>query len=134
TMIIVRIEPEKNRLAYANAGHGPGWLLDSSGKLQQLSSTGLILGVDENAVCDTATLLVSPGDRLLLVTDGITETANENDELFGDERLVRHLEDCRTNSLEETSDYLIQSLVDFRSGKQTDDVTLVLVEFQSATT
>ena len=67
----------------ANAGHLPpfwnGRELDMAGSIP--------LGIVENAPIEQSTLLLSPGDRLILLTDGIVEAQNKQRELFGFVRL-----------------------------------------------
>jgi len=67
------------------------------------------------------------GDRLLLYTDGITEAKNPADELFGDERLQMAMR-YHQGSAERMADDIVDSVVEFTSGRpQSDDITLLVI-------
>jgi serine phosphatase RsbU (regulator of sigma subunit) len=67
----------------ANAGHLPPFLNGS-----ELALAGSIpLGMVESAPIEESTLLLKPGDRIILLTDGIVEAQNEKRELFGFDRM-----------------------------------------------
>lgn len=90
------LEPQIGRLRYVNAGHNPPFLLTKhKGKpFDKLSRTGMALGVSENASWQQKIVKFSPGDLLVMYTDGITEAHNPQGELFNESRL---LEALRTN-------------------------------------
>ena len=75
----------------ANAGHLPPFLNGS-----ELALAGSIpLGMVESAPIEESTLLLKPGDRIILLTDGIVEAQNEKRELFGFDRMGQlALQDC----------------------------------------
>ena len=132
---LVAVDPARQRLAYASAGHESAWIVSTDGTCRELDSTGLILGIDESADWDQRELSLQPGDRLLMVTDGVTETfgsdapGSDDESVFGQERLVRLMVASRNESLQESVDRLSQALVAFRRGTpQLDDVTIVLAE------
>lgn len=52
---------------------------------------------------------LSPGDRLMLVTDGLTEAANPTGEQFGEQRLLEAAETSRSHSLERQLDEIVES-------------------------
>ncbi len=67
TMLYVAVDPERNEIAAARAGHPPARLIDSSGKVSQLSPQGLPLGVDPDAALRGGPAAVRAGhDRLHL--------------------------------------------------------------------
>lgn len=74
-------------LTYASAGHPQPRLIRDNEVRQLNGVTGLPLGVDKTAAYEERTLRLLPGDRLVLFTDGITESTNAGHEFFGDDRL-----------------------------------------------
>lgn len=129
SLFLVRWKPEDKILEYASAGHGTSWFIPHLSPCQALESTGLLLGIERSATWTTKTLAVASGDRLLLATDGLTETSNGH-ELFGEHRVVFLLEQSASLSLGELTDIIDRTLVSFRGGApQQDDLTLVLLEF-----
>ena len=93
----------------------------------------MLLGIDENEVWEEKSLELPQQGRLAISTDGITETFGDNDEMFSKERLLSTLLECRTRSLAETNENA-RHIVDAHrgDGEQTDDVTLLLLEFVSS--
>lgn len=117
------------KLVYAGAGHTPPLLLRAGGRLEELRSQGLPLGVEfaeqyaENAV------ELAPGDRLLIYTDGLVEVYDGSRRQWGLEGLKATLSDCRKLAGREVIDHLLREARYF-SGQRPfdDDVTVVLVE------
>ncbi|MFW6170198.1 MAG: PP2C family protein-serine/threonine phosphatase [Planctomycetota bacterium] len=134
TMFLGVFSPDRKKLSYANAGHGPGLLLRCSGQLDELPSTGLILGVLQDADWKVEERAIGPGDRLLLTTDGVTEAMNEKEQLFGKKRLIRELEQCEQSSAEECVSR-IQGRVREHCGARppTDDMTLLAIDVEEGT-
>jgi len=129
SMILLRIEPQAGRLQYASAGHEPGWLLRSNENRRELPSTGLLLGIDEEAIWEEVTIKTIVGDRLIVLTDGVSETFNSRGEMFGRSRLSRLLTKCQELTTEQTVRRIDESLTAYRGeAPQNDDITVVLVE------
>ncbi len=131
TMMLARWVPEAAKLEYASAGHGNAWFLPASGGTpSELPSTGLPLGVKEDFTWETGCVRVATGDRLLLVTDGITETFNPSEKPFGSRRLVDVFQQCRHVDVNELVKMIDEALCAHRAGRAlTDDCTVVAVEF-----
>jgi len=129
TMFVARCDPEAKTLQYASAGHETGLLLASKGRLTKLPSTGIVLGIMEDAVWETATLGFDLGDRLLLVTDGVTEAMNPEEKLFGRQRLASTFEACKDIGIHEAVKQIGHVVAEHCAGcPQTDDVTLLALE------
>jgi len=88
TLFCARLTPEKATLSYVNAGHNPPLLWrPASGEVQELSRTGMVLGVDETTTYEEATVTLQSGDVLLLYTDGVTDAIDLSEQQFGLERM-----------------------------------------------
>lgn len=100
----------------ANAGHLPPFRNGS-----ELAVAGSIpLGIVEDAAIEQSTLLLEPGDRLILLTDGIVEARNEQRELFG---FVRFSE----LALKDSSSVEIAAAA--QEFGQEDDITVVRIQW-----
>src|SRR5262249_17789329 len=86
TFFYAVIDARRKVLTYCNAGHNPPILL-TSGVRRSLDCGGGILGVIANWQYEEQELPLAPGDRLLLYTDGITESHNADGDEFGACRL-----------------------------------------------
>jgi sigma-B regulation protein RsbU (phosphoserine phosphatase) len=85
------LEPHSGRFIYANAGHPPGYLVTGArGKksIEALRSTGMALGVIEQAQWKQKVLKMGTGDVLVLYSDGVNEAEDPQGESFGDDRLL----------------------------------------------
>ena len=135
SMALVRWSPEARTLEYASAGHEPGWFLPAAGSLRELSSTGWLLAIREDTTWETETLRIAPGDRLLLVTDGVTEAMNPREEMFGRDRLARVFLRHRDISVAKTVQNIDRALAAHRDTEvPSDDATLVAIEFLARAT
>lgn len=135
SMAIVQWQPETRQFRYASAGHEPAWLIRADGTMEALSSTGLILGVDDATSWDECSKDLSVGDQLVLLTDGVSEAVNVENEQFGRKRVATCLQGCSDSSSEGTLRRLSSAVDDHLGGKPaTDDVTIVGLKFVGGST
>ncbi|MCE5269326.1 MAG: SpoIIE family protein phosphatase [Planctomycetaceae bacterium] len=94
TMVLAVLDPRRHGLAIINAGHLPPLLRRGPHVVEPVaqSEANLPLGVDRNVDYAEYLLPLSPGDSLVLYTDGITEAMNTKDELYGLPRLLTVLD------------------------------------------
>jgi len=129
TMFLARWQPESRMLSWVSAGHDSGILLAKSGRVGQLPSTGLPLGIDADADWQQQSVELCIGDRILLYSDGATETRNSTGELVGRQRLVSWYSRYDGESPDQTLVELNRSLSEYRGDhRQNDDLTLVALE------
>lgn len=128
------LELSTGKLTYVNAGHNPPLLKKKDGAFAYLRGrTGFVLAGMENAKYTQSELTISPGDRLFLYTDGVTETANAQQQLYGEERLCSFLNDRGTCPLCEILPALQEELREFAgTAPQYDDITMLLLEFKGS--
>ncbi len=86
TLVIACVRPD-GELEYINCGHIPPLVTKSTGGIVRLREHNVPVGLLSNAEFLSAGFRLSPGDRLVLVTDGITEAENADGNFFGDQRL-----------------------------------------------
>lgn len=115
------------RIRWCNCGHNPPLLL-RRGELIELADGGLLLGMFPDAPYETCELMLEPGDRLLLYTDGLTETQDASGEEFGEHRLRKLLEGGLPAGSRAVIDLLVRRLQDFNGGQgYGDDLTLMVI-------
>lgn len=130
TGIVLRFVPDANILQVVNAGHDAGLLRSPDGTLRECKSSGLLMGVDADAQWEVEEFTTSPGVRLLAYTDGISETMDSNNEMFGRDRVVDLLHSTNDRSPDEALDAIVNATNEYRrTGPQLDDVTAILIEF-----
>lgn len=115
-----------HKALYSAAGHPP--LLRCNKGIERVESNGLLFGISPCARYPVRQFSLCPGDRLLLYTDGVTETENSKGEAFGDCELERLLARDRA---EEPADLSRRIMAAIHSWQQTaepqDDITLVVI-------
>jgi sigma-B regulation protein RsbU (phosphoserine phosphatase) len=115
---------------YANAGHPPPilWRQADAAKrpLPMLTAKGIILGVLEEIALEERQVTLTPGDILILYTDGVTEPINPAGEEFGEERLAQIIASSSNQPCSDIVHRIRAAVWDF-AGQQSqfDDYTLV---------
>jgi len=90
SMVLVHYRPTDRTFSLANAGHRFPLLIDRTGHcFSDRQEGGTVLGVLPHEVYSTISVELSPGDSLVLYTDGLTEITNDRDEAFGLEKLQK---------------------------------------------
>jgi len=130
TAIVLRFIPKSRRLQIVNAGHDAVLLRSPDGGIREFPSSGLLLGVDPDADWSVEGIAVSPRDRLLVYTDGVSETFDAEKSMFGRDRVLSLLSETAARTPKAALESLMQSLDTFRGdGIQLDDVTAILIDF-----
>jgi len=132
TMVLARYVPDSRTLQFTSAGHETGFLRRACGTIQELDSTGLIIGVARDADWDVREFHLGDSERLVLTTDGVTETFGPDQSLFGRNRVADLLKRFseESDSVKGFAERLHTAVIEFRNGeRQQDDVTILAVEF-----
>ncbi|MDQ0233608.1 PP2C family protein-serine/threonine phosphatase [Metabacillus malikii] len=75
TMFYGMYNEDKHRFTYSSAGHEPGFYYDSEqDSFHDLNAKGLVLGVNHDVSYDQYEMDVKPGDMIILLSDGVTES------------------------------------------------------------
>lgn len=125
------LDLEQKTLVYTNAGHNPPIVLREGNQVELLSTESLILGAFHDAVYPEKEIGLESGDMVIFYTDGITETANNHNEQFGEERLIELVRTHRLKPVTEIKDIIMKSLATFsKTRSYFDDVTLILMKVE----
>ena len=125
TMFYAVYDPGTRRLSWTNAGHCPPWLLHGSAS-SRLDSLTCPVGLTPAIPAAHGTVSLTPGDRLLIVSDGITEARTAADEQFGDDRCGQQaLAHPRGGSARHLCAALLEQVGAFSGGLREDDQTVV---------
>jgi len=130
TLFYAVIDEELRQVTYANAGHNPPMVYRvRDGTIEELGTTGVALGIMETAKYTEQVCILSPGDILLLYTDGITEADNEAESMFGEERLREGLIRYHNLPARGIMDSVLDDVRAFVAGyPQSDDITLMVLK------
>jgi sigma-B regulation protein RsbU (phosphoserine phosphatase) len=83
TVFVGEYDPSSHRMVFANAGHSPVMFRPAGGPPQVLTADATALGVLPENSPPEQTLQFRPGDVLVIGTDGLNETRNGHNRLFG---------------------------------------------------
>lgn len=126
------LDPSHRNALYAAAGHPPLLVWRKGAReLREMRDNGLLLGVRASEAYANTALELSPGDRLLLYTDGVVEAANKNQEFFGERRLAEFIAVNEDLPADAFADALLAK-VNAWSEEPADDITLVVVDVGQA--
>ncbi len=128
TLFFAQLNPRTRMLTYAGAGHN-GFLLKSSGAVIELPSTGIPLGLlDDPDLAASPTIPLSPGDLVVILTDGFHETLAAG-ELLGIKRVLAAIQQVREQPASQILAALYRVARDFAGdGPQQDDMTGVVIK------
>lgn len=128
TLFFAEYDDRTRRLRYANCGHQNAILLRADNTLERLESTGTVLGLFQEWECTIQERRLSPGDTLVLYTDGVTESFNHAEEEFGEDRLVEVVRANRHRCSQELLAAIVEDVWKFSPHEQGDDITLIVAK------
>jgi sigma-B regulation protein RsbU (phosphoserine phosphatase) len=130
TLFYAEYDPGSRQLCYVNAGHNPPVILrksDAGFAVFRLENGGPVVGLLRDRY-EQQSLVVEPGDLIVLFTDGISESMNARDEEWGEERLIEFSKTCFGLPASEATDRIMAAAEAFAAGaSQHDDMTLVVL-------
>jgi sigma-B regulation protein RsbU (phosphoserine phosphatase) len=122
TMVLLKIYRD-GTLEYLNCGHIPP-IVAGHGTSRALAQGNLIVGLIASATYESTTIKLAPGERIVLVTDGVTEAENEAGDAFGDGHLLK----C---ACDKTLEEILTEVGVFSNGAPAaDDCTLLEIAYQ----
>ena len=135
TLFLGRFDHTTRTLYYCNAGHNPPLLYHKRDGEREpacwLQPTGAAIGLIEEFDFKAEAIPLSPGDTLLLYTDGVTEAWSPQQEEFGSARLIEFMQHRSSLSATDLIRELRQQLQEFTQGQPpTDDTTIVACKLE----
>ncbi|MDQ6837689.1 MAG: serine/threonine-protein phosphatase [Actinomycetota bacterium] len=125
SVCVVVFDPEASTLRHASAGHPAAWLWQDS-EMRALSATGPLLTLDPEGTYVSRELPLSPGDLVVLYTDGLAE-ARDGGQLFGEDRIANIIRRDPGQDATIMGKVLLEAARDFASTPLSDDVAILAV-------
>lgn len=117
-------------LTFVNAGHCRPFLLRASGEIDELETSGMPVGMLDEAAWSIGHRQLQPGDVLVVYSDGCVDARNREGKLFGVRRLRSVLEEAPTDLPSAVVDSLRVAIAGFVDGTaQADDETVLVVRY-----
>ena len=132
TASIALFDTERKTVKFCRAGHAP-LLIGSNGSAQFCQSQGIGLGLEYGKIFDSTLeeeeFDLSEEKTFVFFSDGLSEAMNDEQELFGLERLKNILIENKTKNSSEIMKDILQNLKSFKKSEPTnDDITLVIAK------
>jgi serine phosphatase RsbU (regulator of sigma subunit) len=130
TLFYSQIDINRRTLQWSRAGHDPAILYDPlTNEFEELCGDGLPLGILADVHFEASEIKLSPGQVVVMVTDGVWETHNPEEKLFGKDRLRQVIRQNAARSSQEIIDAVMTALDEFRKAADVkDDATIVVIK------
>lgn len=128
TAAAATIDLEHNILRVARGGHPPPYLYRAStGKVEEIAPKGLPLGIVKTSRYELFETRVDPGDKFLMITDGLTETFDMSGNMLGSEGIIKHFQGvAKDKNITACIEFILEQQKKFSGGRiLKDDNTLI---------
>ena len=133
TLLLAQIDLNTGKAIISQAGHPHPVVQRKDGRIEHCGTGGYPVGLLENATYEQFTVQLHPGDRLLILSDGVTECPDSDGNMLVEIGLDDMLYDLHDVEGPRMFDVMLEKLADFsRSESFPDDVSGILLEFQGA--
>jgi sigma-B regulation protein RsbU (phosphoserine phosphatase) len=124
------LDAQTLQFRYTNAGHNPPYLMRKNGAVEKLEEGGIILGIFKTTTpYAEGSIILLPGDVLVMYTDGISEAMDQNSEQYTEERLEAILKKSTHHTAKEIIRQIQKDLESHTQGTpQSDDITLLVLK------
>jgi len=128
TVFLGLLDPTTGVLIYANAGHNPPYIFTTDNGIKVLNNTGMPLGIDEDNTWGQDEVSISPGEKLLLYTDGVSDSQNKEGEFIDRKMLALTVQQNIDKSTKEVLQIILDRVHRFvGDAPRFDDITLVIL-------
>jgi len=128
TLMYGSLEPD-GRLTYCNAGHNPPLIIGPAG-VRRLEVGGPIVGLFESAKFQEETVTMSPGDVLLVFSDGVSEAMSVEGDEYGEARIIETAQQHPGVTPNEMLQAIFTDVRAFTKGAaQSDDITALVLKY-----
>jgi serine phosphatase RsbU (regulator of sigma subunit) len=123
---------QQGHLEFINAGHPSPFLIRRGAAEEAFTEGSFPVGLVPEAQYTAVCLQLEPGDTLVLFSDGVTEAADPDEEMFGVARLKQLLTGQMECPLEQLQKCVLEAVENFaRGAHQADDLTLLIVRYRA---
>jgi len=130
TMCYVELDSNSHRFRWANAGHSPAPIVArAGGGIETLGSGNVPLGILEGISYPVSSIDLEPGDLLVMCSDGVTETIDDQGNEFGLERLEKLIVSLAGRSPSDVQRTVEDRLEKHAAGaRPSDDLTMIVLQ------
>ena len=130
TMLLAFINTKSGKVCMAQAGHPHPVIQREDGTVERHGTGGFPVGLMSGVQYEESAFTLAPGDRLIIVSDGVTDCPNPEGDLLDDEGFARITEQNADVETKDFFDAISWDLTDFAGSMVLpDDVSGIVVEF-----
>jgi len=124
-------DTDTGRVRYASAGHNPPLLFRAVDRtVHTLDARGIVLGVVEIAQFEQKTVRMEPEDVIVFFTDGVTDTIDTQENLYGQEQFAACLKECGDRDADQILETILDHIDRYSgSAPRSDDLTIVIARY-----
>ncbi len=127
TLSVVVVNNEKRVIKYAGAGDLPVLYRNTrKGKIEKIISSGALLGFNPRDEFDEVEIHIQPDDFIIMMTDGVIESRNSDNDALSSEGLIKILENIKTEN--DPLPCIVNGLNEFTGSKFEDDASLIVIK------
>lgn len=125
------LDTRTGNVRYCNGGHNLPYIIRNNGTVKEIENTnGLLLGKIEPIEFQTKEFTLSPGEKIMMFTDGVTEATDQNGDMYEEPRLEAFLAKHADDDLHKLVRSLIVDVLKFMGkADQSDDITVLAVGY-----
>jgi sigma-B regulation protein RsbU (phosphoserine phosphatase) len=127
TLFYGELDRKSRQFTYVRAGHYYPFLIHNDGRVECLEAGGPALGIFSNTAFQIGKVNLETGDLVCLYTDGVTETFNQLNDEYGEERLLQVLKRNRGKAADKIIDAVLEDLKNFNESENLQDDRTLLV-------
>lgn len=132
TLFYGELDCNQGEFHYANAGHNYPIIARKDGSIELLKEGGPIIGALLGMEYDSATVKINPDDVLFMFTDGLSESMDEQEREYGEDRIRKFIVNNRTCSPDELIENIVNDARQFDpTDPPRDDTTLIAIKLNS---
>ena len=118
-------------LDYVNAAQCPPLVVRANGDLPSLDATAMPVGLMESTQFPMGQYRLEPGEKVVIYSDGVTESENQQGEFFGKQRLRAVVTAHSAESCTAIHDAIQAAVAAFTEGApRADDITVLVLEYR----
>ena len=132
TLLLCIVDARTGGIEWCNAGHNPPYLIAPDGAITQLArDNGIPIGIDAEFSRVTETVQLASGGSLFAYTDGVSESMNEENGMFGTDRLEAVLRSCGGHTPQDVVNAMLRHVQTFAgSAAASDDITMLVCRWR----
>ncbi len=124
TLSIVLLDKQNKIAKYSGAGDLP--IIYKGKEVKTYYSKGLLLGFSKDGEYEDHEINLSPGDQIILATDGITESRNKQGELYGEERFLEFVKNMNIDA--DAIQFIKDEVLTYTDNELEDDLSVIAIK------